>query len=330
MTYVEDSARGLERVLTADEKVLVLKTELNQGRYIIFSDLHKGQRDGADDFRKCERAYNAALGYYLMKGYTLFALGDVEELWECRPKNVIAAYKYNLQLEVKFHAAGTYFRFYGNHDDDWAHDGAVTRYLQPLYGSVPLTVFEAARITVTDAGQSLGTIFLIHGHQGTSFSDRHRGVSRFFVRFVWRPIQRVTGVISTTPAKDWELREKHGLAMHQWASSKSKLILIAGHTHRPVMMSRSHSGQVLDELGKAKEALAAQTPICRSPRTCGNPSGRTGVDQSGRSHTAGGARIVSEASKVLLFQYGLLLLPGWGYHGARDQRRRAQACSLAE
>src|SRR5215207_9789731 len=51
-------------------------------RLVIFSDHHKGARDGADDFQRCERAYNAALAYYDHLGYDLIELGDVEEPWE--------------------------------------------------------------------------------------------------------------------------------------------------------------------------------------------------------------------------------------------------------
>jgi UDP-2,3-diacylglucosamine pyrophosphatase LpxH len=258
MGKADDIAKGLEKAFTSQERVLGLSVELGQARYIVFSDLHKGQRDRADDFLKCERAYNAALGYYLAKGYTLFAVGDIEELWECRPKNVMAKYKYNLELEGRFHQDQRYYRFYGNHDDDWASQGAVEKFLQPLYEGRPLTVYEAARIQVSDAGQLLGTLFLLHGHQGTSFSDRHRKISRFFVRFVWRPIQRLIRVSTTTPATNWELREEHELAMHQWASSRSKLVLVAGHTHRPVLMSKSHSGEVLEQLQGATDALVRE------------------------------------------------------------------------
>lgn len=249
-------AEALSRAYDATEHVVTLPTDLETARYIIFSDLHKGQRDGADDFRKCERAYNAALGYYHSKGYTLFVLGDVEELWECRPKHVLAAYKYNLELETQFHTAGRYYRFYGNHDDDWANPGAVKQWLQPVYGAT-LEVFEAARLVVMRKGQEIGRIFLLHGHQGTTFSDRKRRIARVFVRYVWRPLQRLFRLSSTTPAKDWELREAHGSAMHRWASDKSKLILIAGHTHRPVMISQSHSGRVLQELEEAQSKLVA-------------------------------------------------------------------------
>jgi hypothetical protein len=45
--------------------------------------------------------------------------------------------------------------------------------------------------------------------------------------------------------------------MHLWAASKPKLILIAGHTHRPVMLSRSHTGELLEQLTQAEAAAAA-------------------------------------------------------------------------
>ena len=75
-------------------------------RWIVFSDHHKGERDGADDFRRCERTYNAALAAYLERGYTLVTLGDVEELWECTPAKVLQEYEHTLSLEREFHDAG--------------------------------------------------------------------------------------------------------------------------------------------------------------------------------------------------------------------------------
>lgn len=54
--------------------------DLSSDRYIIFSDLHKGARNRADDFRRTERAYNAALAYYFEMGYTLVVLGDARDV----------------------------------------------------------------------------------------------------------------------------------------------------------------------------------------------------------------------------------------------------------
>src|SRR5690348_6904967 len=79
---------------------------------IIFSDLHKGGRDGADDFQRCEPTYNAALTYYRALGYHLIELGDVEELWENTFKEVVASYPETLRLAADFQRAGRYTRLF--------------------------------------------------------------------------------------------------------------------------------------------------------------------------------------------------------------------------
>jgi hypothetical protein len=255
-----DVHRRLQEVFDSshqDERELALES----ARCVIFSDHHKGQRDGADDFRRCERAYHAALGYYLHAGYTLLALGDVEELWECRPKKVIKAYEYTLGLEAEFQKDGRYERFSGNHDDEWESSKSVKKYLGKVFPGIE--VKEGARFRVTSGGTDLGTLFLAHGHQGTTFSDRRRKIARFFVRNVWRPIQRFLNIPSTTPAKDFELREKHDVTMYSWARNQEKVVLIAGHTHRPVFMSASHHARLEAKLAGAtgKEAAEARAML---------------------------------------------------------------------
>src|SRR6476659_1563683 len=51
--------------------------DLNQ-RIIIFSDQHRGARDGADDFAVCENSYLTALDYYNQEKYYYINLGDCE------------------------------------------------------------------------------------------------------------------------------------------------------------------------------------------------------------------------------------------------------------
>ena len=115
--------------------------------------------------------------------------------------------------------------------------------------------------TVTDQGTVRGTIFLVHGHQGTKMSDKHKGFSRWIVRNVWRNVQRLTGITSTTPARDLELREAHDRAMAAWADQQNtggrKFILITGHTHRPVFMARRHLDQIAQDIALEEQALAA-------------------------------------------------------------------------
>src|SRR5215210_8797674 len=122
------------------EREMIL--DIQGGRFVIFSDHHKGNRDGADDFRFCEPAYNAALTYYYRLGYTLIVMGDAEELWEEWPETVLKAYPHTLELEGNFHQDGRYLRFWGNHDDAWSHSDLVEKWLTPALGGSPLKMYE--------------------------------------------------------------------------------------------------------------------------------------------------------------------------------------------
>jgi hypothetical protein len=207
--------------------------DIDADKLILFSDHHRGTKDGADDFWRCERAYHAALGHYFEAGHQLFLLGDVEELWENKPGEVMQKYRRTLELEQEFQRDGRLVRFWGNHDDNWRHDEETEKYLHPLYPG--LRVHEAMRMQIVEGGQRIGTLFLVHGHQGTLDSDRFGRFSRIVVRNAWRPFQRRMKIPSTTPSRDFELRAGHNDAMFEWAKGRpEKLILIAGHTHQPV------------------------------------------------------------------------------------------------
>jgi hypothetical protein len=257
--FAKGIAAGLDRAY-ADEATEEIELDVDEARLIVFSDHHKGARDGADDFLRAERAYHAALGHYLEKGHVLHVLGDVEELWENPPAPVIGAYPATLELEAEFHRAGRYMRYFGNHDDLWRHEDAVAKWLRPIYPNV--RVREALKLRITRAGEDLGLVFLAHGHQGTADSDRFAFFSRFVVRYIWRPLQRHVGFASNTPATDWDLRQRHEAAMFGWARGhRDRPVLITGHTHRPIFSSskpsrpaRRPESEVAAELDAARRA----------------------------------------------------------------------------
>jgi UDP-2,3-diacylglucosamine pyrophosphatase LpxH len=226
-------------------------------RFIILSDQHKGARDGADEFRLCETAYRSALETYLERSFTLVLLGDAEELWEQGFAPVEAAYSEVLALEGRF-PASRYYRIWGNHDDDWMSERLVRKRLLP---HMPTTVvYEGLRFDVFDGPERLGTLFMVHGHQGTFFSHKLRGLSRFFLRVFYRPIQRLFRIGRQTPARDACLRAKHDRQMYEWAADQSDLVLIAGHTHRPVWSSRTHLQKLEAELAELERRLDRESP----------------------------------------------------------------------
>lgn len=277
-------ARDLDRAFDAEETEET-EIEVDAARLIIFSDQHRGGRDGADDFWRCERAYHAALGHYLEAGHDLYALGDVEELWEEKPETALRAYPETLALEAEFHRQGRYQRFWGNHDDQWRFPDQVEKHLHPLFPAI--AVREALRLRIVRGDEDLGLILLAHGHQGTLESDRLAWLSRIFVRHVWRPIQRRLDVSLNTPARDFELREEHDSAMFAWARShRQRPVLITGHTHRPVFGTSQPrpprhrpEPEVEEELSGAREAgdqasiasLRAELELIRAAPRWGKP-----------------------------------------------------------
>ncbi|WP_420645159.1 metallophosphoesterase [Candidatus Leptofilum sp.] len=238
-------------------------------KYIIFSDQHRGGRNGADDFQASERAYNAALAYYFEMGYHLITLGDVEELWEERPSKVLYNYEHSLKLEAQFHQDGRYHRVFGNHDDIWKYGRLVNYYLQKNFGDKPLTVFESLKIPVQKDGQAVGEFYLAHGHQGSIESDYLTHLSRLFVRYFWRYFQQITKKRLNTPATNWQKRQLTNIAMYNWAAEQESLVLVTGHTHYPVFESKTHEAQLVEALANAVEpakraALAAELEWVRA------------------------------------------------------------------
>jgi hypothetical protein len=225
--------------------------DLIDAKLIFFSDHHKGTNDDADDFVPSQMAYSDALEYYFESGYILLVVGDAEELWEDSPAAVLRTYPEILQLENKFLEQGRYMRFWGNHDDEWRNSDQVDKHLGQFFQN--LSVRESQRLTVFDQGVDLGEIFIVHGHQGLLFADRFGWLSRIFIRYLWRPFQRIFNIKKNTPATDWRLRHRHDIAMYNWAASVERLILIAGHTHHPIFPIPERTHRLARELEAIRE-----------------------------------------------------------------------------
>ena len=232
-------------------------SKLNQGshtielnttgcKWIIFSDHHRGIGDAADDFVPCKDNYLAALAYYLENDYSLILLGDTEEFWENTLKKVLTKYKDVLEVERKFHDPGKLIKIWGNHDDAWNQLSKVRKNLFPFFNNI--ATYESIKFDVKHDDKSIGNMLLVHGHQGSGASDRFAGVSRWFVRVIWRKMQLWFKIPLSTPAKSKRLKNKHDIAMHTWAKAQNKQIVVCGHTHQPVFMSKNHLDVLIRQL----------------------------------------------------------------------------------
>lgn len=233
---------ALGRALVAARQKHKLELD-DHSRFVIFSDLHKGAGDTADDFLPCKATYLAALDYYLEQGFTLVLLGDIEELWENAIPEVMDTHRDVFLAEGRFYPE-RYLRILGNHDDAWNDPAAVAQYLEPLYPNIELL---RGLVLEYDEPPLFGELFLAHGHQGTLDSDILAGFSPSLLP-LYRKLQNRFRIGRTTPAYNDYLRGRHDTQMYRWAAAQKQLILIAGHTHRPVWSSLSHLDQLTMQL----------------------------------------------------------------------------------
>ena len=215
-----------------------LSVDFNTDKFIIFSDHHKGNKDHGDDFAGNEKNYLVALDYYFTNKFKYVNLGDSEELWKYKPEQVISKNIKALSSEARFHEEKKYYKTFGNHDLTWKNKLDVDIWFKGIF-TLPLPVFEGLLLKTIIDGKPL-SVFLTHGHQGDKMSDNN-GLSTWIVSHIWRPLQRYLEINVNTPAKDYVLRDRHNIMMYEWSSYKKNLLLITGHTHKPVFASGLYS-----------------------------------------------------------------------------------------
>jgi hypothetical protein len=88
----------------------VILTLRKNSRIIVFSDQHRGAKNGADDFMKAETAYLAALDYYFENKFQYISLGDSEELWENTLNQVKKNNTLTFEAEKKFILKDRFFK----------------------------------------------------------------------------------------------------------------------------------------------------------------------------------------------------------------------------
>ena len=260
------------------KKGIVLNPDFAIDKFIIFSDHHKGNRDHGDDFANNELNYLAALDYYLLNKFTYINLGDSEELWKYTPEQVISKNIKALRAEAKFQEQGKYFKAFGNHDVTWKNTLDVDKWFKDIF-TLPLPVWEGILLKTKINARPL-SIFLTHGHQGDKMSDNN-SFSTWMVAHVWRPVQRYLKINVNTPAKDYWLRDKHNIMMYEWSSHKENLLLITGHTHKPVFASgkySDHESNKIDESVTGDKKINLKPSYFNSGCCCYNDGDITGIE----------------------------------------------------
>jgi predicted phosphodiesterase len=228
-----------------NKKGIALPLDVSTGKFIIFSDQHKGAKDGSDDFRTAEPNYIRALEHYFNEGFHFISLGDSEELWENLIWNVIAKNKLSAAAEQQFIAAKRFTKVFGNHDLFWHNDPLASFHLKKIYGEV-VPVYEGVVLQTVFEGNETN-LFLTHGHQGDGQSDGNP-LSAWIVSRIWAPLQSYLNINPNTPAYQKEMKSTHNRFMYEWSKETNNPVLITGHTHQPVFASLTHLERLYKKL----------------------------------------------------------------------------------
>ena len=244
--------------------------------FIIFSDQHKGTKNFDDDFEKNELNFIAALQYYHQQSYSFINLGDAEELWKNTADKVIAAYSVALNAEANFQVANKYYRTYGNHDLQWKNNLDVLLHLKSIFQQ-SLTVYEGIVLRTLNDEKMPVDIFCTHGHQGDKMSDNN-AFSTWVIAHIWAPVQRFLRLNINTPANDFTLRNKHNRLMYEWSSSRKNIVLITGHTHKPVFASGKYTNAPAHQINTAVGNTVTKPTYFNTGCCCFNDGDITGIE----------------------------------------------------
>lgn len=194
-------------------------------KIVMFSDCHRGAGNANDNFLKNQHLYFAALRHYYTNGFCYIELGDGDELWENRSLDAIREIHGNvfwmLDLFAKKHRL---YLLYGNHD----HELKDCR-TSPHYPGLILKICGFPERCLE--------LYLTHGHQADLLNSTLWKLSRFLVRYLWKPLEQLGVLDPTSAAKNYQRRKRSEQRLSRWAI-KNDCYLITGHTHRPMLGSR--------------------------------------------------------------------------------------------
>jgi predicted phosphodiesterase len=233
-----------------EKKGINIPFDANSGKFIIFSDQHKGARDGADDFAAAEPNYLAALDHYYQNGFHFISLGDNEELWENTLTQVKKFNQSSFAAEGKFLDRHNFTKIFGNHDLYWDNDPFAAMQLKEIYQTA-VKVTEGVILNTTINGAAF-SIYCTHGHQGDSQSDGNL-LSKLFVSKIWGPLQSYLRINPNLPSNSDHLKTIHNQMMYEWSARQKNLVLITGHTHQPVFESLTQLESLFIKLDNAKK-----------------------------------------------------------------------------
>lgn len=227
----------LDRVYKEAERIRFHKGS----RFVLMSDCHRGVGNFGDNFLDNSYLMFAALSHYWERHFTYIELGDGDELWENRNmKTIIQTHSHIFWQLSRFYIHGRFHMLYGNHDRVKEKRRFMKQSCEHYYCDSKDAMQElfpgmtAKEGLILEEEKTGNELFLVHGHQGDLLNDRLWRLTRFLVRHVWRKLELWGIQDPTSAAKNYTKKKKTEKRLSAWAED-NEVLLVTGHTHRPVL-----------------------------------------------------------------------------------------------
>lgn len=211
----------------------------DSSNFVLMSDCHRGDGSRSDNFINNRNIFYSALTQYYYRNFTYIELGDGDELWENRRlSDIIQIHKEVFSLISKFHDDKRLYLMYGNHDMEKRNYKYVNRNIQRYHAEREQedpSIFNNVKVhegLVLRHTESNDKILLIHGHQVDTLNSTLWRLSKFLVRYVWKPLETFGVNDPTSAAKNYKKKISIAKKLSEWVV-KERHMLIAGHNHRP-------------------------------------------------------------------------------------------------
>lgn len=199
-------------------------------KFVIFSDLHLGNRKSRDDFKANSDIFLKVLtDYYYKENYNLILNGDIEELQRVSFKKVYRRWDDLFRIFSLFNTKNNFYKIIGNHDLKLKKINLPEEYPK-IYDSLVLKI-------------NNNKIFIFHGHQASGYKDLRNNLAGIGLRYALHPL----GIKNFT--RSYNNANKHSTEQKIYNFSyDNKLISIIGHTHRPLFESLSENDYIKFEI----------------------------------------------------------------------------------
>lgn len=231
-----NTLKRISRVLESAEEIAFD----DSSRIILMSDVHRGDGSWADNFDRNRNIYFSALTYYYKENYMYIEIGDGDELWQNKKlSDIVSVHSSVFRLLGQFFREDRFHLIFGNHDMVYKDENYVRENLFKYFDELEskhihlcqdIKAHEGLVLKHTVTGQK---ILLMHGHQADFLDYDLWKLARFLVRYLWTPLELFGFNDPTRAAKNYSKKQAVERKLIKWVELE-KIMLICGHTHRPV------------------------------------------------------------------------------------------------